>query len=277
MLAGCASNPIELPNGMKLKEAERNAHLSSFGGIKYYGMHPNLPGIEIYISWDRMMSEKYQFYKNDPNKSGLFYFKDGILISNDQVDKLLQDIENESLNAIKKQKDDAEKYAIESAENIKKQKIIDDRIAVNNTATDNILRDKKGVLMYKKDDFSIVEINGKLIYLRNGAIEPESNVARDIAEYEAKKIMQKTVETNIQNNLNRNWLVNAQGRRNGASTCNVTAINPSGRDDDGNAIFKISTQCRSPAGSGSSGSHTIKCGTNLQRSHSFTSFLAQCQ
>ena len=197
-LVGCASTPIPITPGMSLKEAETIAQFSSFGGIKYYGNHPILKDIEIYTSWDKLMSEKYDFYKSDPNKAGLFYFQNVYLVSPDYIQGLLEKIEADKIMTIQQRKEYTEKIEAENAEYIKRQNILNASIARNKVEIEKNLKNKEIILVYERNDFAILKNNKIFIYLKNGVNVSESVVEKDISEYKIFILNQKSRRLFIQ-------------------------------------------------------------------------------
>lgn len=216
-------------------------------------------------------------------KGAIFVVNDKIVkvISSDELAELLDTqriIEKNKMEIVRQQKlIQEEKLEAENLENIRKRDILNLNIARNKAEMEKLLNSKEYKLIYEKDDFSILEKNRGLIYLKSGINVSEADVAKDISYYKYTILNQQNFERRLQENLSRNWFVTAQGKNRGNLNCSVVSINSKGRDENGNAIFNISTQCRSPTGSGTSGSSNIICGIDRQKNHSHTSFNAQCQ
>jgi hypothetical protein len=291
-IVGCSSSPLKPYPGMTLKQFESMSIRSVLGDISKFGNHPELPQVEIWETFDQQYSRKYRI-EQDINGKGFFYFLDGKLISNSELNKMLEinrkkkqeEIEKENNRKLKEA--ELEEQRIKELENNKAiefynrqeryaQQERKNRIEKEQEEKINkLLNDKNLRLIYRDGDFVISKNKfEKIIFLKNGRIVSAELVKDDIAKYNSLVKANRDFELLKAKNLSEKWVVSARG----VGYCVVTSIKEIGREFDGAAIFSIATSCRNPRfSSGSYGSSNIICGYDRTNYVNMTTHTASCQ
>jgi len=258
MLAGCSTFTKPGMTFSEVKESVTGTCSGLLGPqntLFFHSTHETLSDVRIY-------GVKYQTnFDEDCRK--LYYFKNDILLSDNELKKLLQERrEQEAFNARQEQ------LRLERTRQEERNRI-NALVEVSNS----YMSKNNAKIIYRDGTFVIGQkLDGTMLYHKDGSTKNPSEVQQEIDGYKRFLVYQKEMEIIRKKNLSRNWHVNAVGNRG----CSVEKITESYRSDDGSAIFNINYSCRHSRSSGSSGQTTIACGYNQSNKKDSTSVTAWC-